>query len=332
MDEERKLVPVFIGGTGRSGTTILRRILSRHSKIASVPFELRVHVDPGGALDLIRDLSDNWSPYNADIAIQRFRSMMRNAGGSSMRLGVLFWKVWIRCFKLLGISPRPYTGMACRRAFGGQHYRESIERLTSDLAHDVSRGIWIGSPAYRVPSKLYNATLHDREFLEKRLSDFFHGLFAKRATRGETHIVEDTPYNLLHADGLLGLFPRMRLIHIYRDPRDVLASYQRFSWGGTDFAVIARRLADIYRRWLVVREALPSESFMEISLETLAEQPTAALTQLCEFVGLEFEESLLEIPLNRVNAGRWKKDVPPGEWEAAEPFISPYVDLYGYSP
>ena len=44
--------PIFVGGTGRSGTTPTARILGTHSKVARFP-ELRVHVQMGGVVDLM---------------------------------------------------------------------------------------------------------------------------------------------------------------------------------------------------------------------------------------------------------------------------------------
>lgn len=44
--------PLFVGGTGRSGTTIVAQLLGAHPQAALVPIELRFHVDPGGLCDL----------------------------------------------------------------------------------------------------------------------------------------------------------------------------------------------------------------------------------------------------------------------------------------
>jgi hypothetical protein len=130
---------------------------------------------------------------------------------------------------------------------------------------------------------------------------------------------------------MMGLFPDLRFIHIYRDPRDVLASYRGFSWGGDDFAIIARRLAGIYGRWFTIREQLPPDSYLEMGLEALAAEPTATLNAVCEFIGLDFEESLTSIPLDKVNAGRWKRDIPAREWEMAEPCLREFIEAYGYA-
>lgn len=40
--------PVFVGGTGNSGTTIVGRMLGHHPQYALVPIELKFHADPAG--------------------------------------------------------------------------------------------------------------------------------------------------------------------------------------------------------------------------------------------------------------------------------------------
>ena len=44
---------VFVGGTGRSGTHVVARLLGRHSRLENITNEVRFHVDPGGFPDLL---------------------------------------------------------------------------------------------------------------------------------------------------------------------------------------------------------------------------------------------------------------------------------------
>ena len=69
---------IFIGGTGSSGTIAVRKILLKHSMTYGFINEARFIVDPGGILDLIDSLSQNWSPYNAEDAILRFENIINN--------------------------------------------------------------------------------------------------------------------------------------------------------------------------------------------------------------------------------------------------------------
>jgi hypothetical protein len=44
---------VFVGGTGRSGTTVLGSLLGRHSRFFGVPIECRFHCNPKGLADVV---------------------------------------------------------------------------------------------------------------------------------------------------------------------------------------------------------------------------------------------------------------------------------------
>jgi hypothetical protein len=52
-DPEATAPFVFVGGTGRSGTHVLARLLSRHPHFALVPVEVRFHVEDRGFPDLL---------------------------------------------------------------------------------------------------------------------------------------------------------------------------------------------------------------------------------------------------------------------------------------
>ncbi|MGI8727851.1 MAG: sulfotransferase family protein [Solirubrobacterales bacterium] len=51
MPEPRPLI--FVGGTGRSGTHVVARILGKHADLHNISNEVRFHVDPGGFPDLL---------------------------------------------------------------------------------------------------------------------------------------------------------------------------------------------------------------------------------------------------------------------------------------
>lgn len=67
------MIPIFSGGTGRSGTTILQRYLSIHSQIsASNPPEIKILTDEGGLLDLYENKNiNNFEEYMYKIKNQK---------------------------------------------------------------------------------------------------------------------------------------------------------------------------------------------------------------------------------------------------------------------
>lgn len=323
------MIPIFVGGTGRSGTTILKKIFTQHTKIVSLPCELRVIIDPDGALDLVSDLTDRWSPYHADLALHKFRQLLLDGFRARSKAAVFVGKIERSLLNRLGISSRRYPGLGLAYYFGIRDIDQRIDVLIDSLSFHVSSGSWAGSLPYRINSKLYDVVPGSRANVAQIVAQFFDEIYMNMAQDAQTHWLEDTPYNILYADELSLMFPEMRLLHIFRDPRDVLASYRGFAWGGDDFVASARRLAGIYQRWSTVRENLPQGCILEISLEKVSASPEAELARICNFIGLEFEDALLAIQLNKVNVGRWKVDIPESEWEAIHRVLSKYIVEYG---
>lgn len=51
--------PIFVGGTGRSGTSITAELIGHHQDIALIPVEIRMHVDAGGLPDVLSGQLDS---------------------------------------------------------------------------------------------------------------------------------------------------------------------------------------------------------------------------------------------------------------------------------
>jgi hypothetical protein len=144
-----------------------------------------------------------------------------------------------------------------------------------------------------------------------------------------THFVEDTPFNVLYFDGIRRLLPESRLVHIHRDPRDVVASYVHRTWSPSDPEMAARFYVEIMRRWEAVRESLPPDSFIEVGLAALLDQPEAVLRRVCGFWGLPWTGALLGVDLSRSNRGRWRTDLPPKTLRRVEEILGVYMERYG---
>lgn len=322
--------PVFIGGTGRSGTTILKQVLMHHPQIAAIPRELRVIVDPYGALDLKQALSERWSPYNADHAIRNFRKLMMKSRSVSL---------WARAerkyFPKFGIAPRRYITMGFDKHFGKPYYQNRLKKLLSDLSYHVARGNWDGTPSLQLLPEIYETDYLGNETIDSLLGNFFRDLYAQRNPDGsKTHWIEDTPYNLLQVPELRDLFPDMKFLHIYRDLRDVLASYFRHDWGGDDMNATARRLANIIKRWLIIRESLPADMFLEVRLEALAAAPGEEFQKICDFIGIPFADQLKDnvaaLNVDRMHGGRWEREIPAEKQAEIINILAPALSAYGY--
>lgn len=330
---EKRMKPIFIGGTGRSGTTILKQVLLHHPNIVGMAdAELRVLTDPGGGLDLILALSRDWTPYKADYAIQTFQRLMSHAGARASLPERLLTNLLMR----VGASPRRYIGLNLADRFGRAYFSQRLARLIDDLTYHISPGRWVGSPSYRLRSRIYEVDPLPFSTAAARVGAFFHDLYthlARRQGKDATHWLDDTPYNLLRADLLMDTFLEMKFIHIYRDPRDVLASYIRQDWGGDDVVATARRLANTLATWERIRTKLPASAYLEVAFEDLARSPGEQLARMIAFLDLPDyhfrEDELSLIDPDRAHIGRWKEEIPPEVMVRAMNYLAPWGERYG---
>ena len=104
----------------------------------------------------------------------------------------------------------------------------------------------------------------------------------------DPRLIEFLP--LLHAN-----FPNARIIHIYRDPRDVALSKMKAEWS-SGRAAIANLFAGRAQWSLVGRNgrALFGSNFHELSYENLVNLPKAEMVKVCEFLDIDFVTEMLD--------------------------------------
>jgi len=74
------VTPIFIGGTGRSGTTVLGDLLNEHSLVrTSNPTELKFLANRGGFLDVVFGSMNSQIENREKISIFNFRTYRQRA-------------------------------------------------------------------------------------------------------------------------------------------------------------------------------------------------------------------------------------------------------------
>lgn len=109
--------------------------------------------------------------------------------------------------------------------------------------------------------------------------------------------LEKTPGHALFIPEIVQLLPAAKIIHLLRDPRDVVASLLAASKGwGKNWA--PRRAKHAARLWCEhTRQAqaagkrLPPGQFLEVSYEALLENPSAGLVSIARFLNLPWADS-----------------------------------------
>jgi hypothetical protein len=179
---------------------------------------------------------------------------------------------------------------------------------------------------------------------------------------------EKTPRHIFRINDILTRFPDAKVVCMSRDPRAVVASYRDWqNQGGFDFerdpghreALEAEQNrvrrsyhpATISMLWraqanaaLKAREQWGPHKVYLQRYEDLVVEPERELRQLTEWLGLSFEESMLEVPMHnssyerfaqkqgitRTAVDRWKTKLTPGEIRIVDRICKSVMQSLGY--
>jgi hypothetical protein len=195
----------------------------------------------------------------------------------------------------------------------------------------------------------------DRSWLAERLlsagstyTELFASLIAAYAeSRSKERAGEKTPEHALHVETLLKWFPAATIVHVIRDPRDVVASLHRMPWGRSSTAANAEwwtRLVSAAQRV----EGLPSCS--TVRYEDLVHEPESVLRSLCRRIQEPYVPELLSMdsadtevadrswfrrayePLSRSRVALWTTELTERQVRVVEWVAGPLMTAYGYDP
>jgi Sulfotransferase family len=307
--------PVFIGGTGRSGTSIAASLIASHPDFCLPCHENKLIVERAGLIDIVNQLSGRYDILRNHFAVQAFvtrAQKLRQHGFNDVQLNSEVQRLMTQehmgahaaMEQVQRSNPHIHGSIhAIAAGFGADHYWQCISRFVIGIASYASeRGIMdtdgLLQPFFITKQLTREAILSEcRSFLDQLYGP---SMVSSHAARW----IDDTPANFLYADFLHELYPNMKLVHMMRDPRDVVASYLDQVWTPSDPQQVAQLCAGMIDSYCELRSKLPPESVLEVRLEDLVEHTDETLTKLADFLGVEpgFNASL--ISQNAAHIGR----------------------------
>jgi GNAT superfamily N-acetyltransferase len=291
---------------------------------------MRFLIDPDGIAEFYRTFSQMWSPYLYDVRVRRLEKLLndmgRPSGVSKLLLRAINWSGLTKKMPYT-LAPR-YAEIALEQACPG--YGEMVRELIAQLVDFRYRGRWIGSRFLQTSALAYKAPLSQHALAS------LLGTFAQRVIQRivelqrAQYFVEDTPWNMLWFGELLDLMPTAKLVHIYRDPRDVVASYTQQRWSPTNPILAAQWYKGIMEQWWRVRAHLPPDSFREISLEHFVDNTEQCIHEVCRFWEIPYHPALMRTDLSHSHAGRWKRELNAHDQQAISAILAEPLKLMGY--
>lgn len=293
-----KVVPVFVGGTGRSGTTVMGDLLGKHPDVrTSTPIEIKFLANRSGLLDVVFGRDEDVARTKTNVTVLNFRTYRKRKKKESERSERIWlefvdqiWKKW------WDIDAPPPHGRGLTSGIS----KENLERLMNSLRRDLKLNrIWAA-----------------RRFMKRFIA-------LQYQAGSERYWVETTPMNIPMADKLLKLFPNSLFITMVRDPRDVIASLLTKNWGPTTpmegLAWIEKRLTDGHK----ALQHIPVKQKITIALEDLAihnrEESYKAVLNFLSLADSAEMRKFFDEELTPKNAtsGRWKEEISSPEFDAA---------------
>lgn len=254
---EQRTSCIFVGGPGRSGTTLVAHGLAQHPAVCSFyDVELKVFCETNGLIDLRGTLTDQYSPTRALTAIRQFREVVDALieGGYGQSPLALYG----RPSRWRGMTDR-FLGKLLVDDFPVRATAEEFDKAVHGLVADLARAASSNKP-------------------------------------GSTTFLEKTPGNLLFADTIERFAPGSRYVHVMRDPRAIASSLLRISWGPDSIEACARWVSNYGRAWQATKERLAAAGidFLELYLEEIVEAPDREGGRATKFLGLSSVAGLFD--------------------------------------
>jgi len=170
---------------------------------------------------------------------------------------------------------------------------------------------------------------------------------------GKPRVGEKTPTHFRKIRHLHRLFPDARFVHIYRDPRDVVASAVRKGWFAASHVEAARQWCNTMHGHKQHVQTLPGHVYTSIRFETLLEECESELKRICRFLDEPFEPDMLPYdkgsdagsadwqkpwkesalqPLDKARIGAFRQDLSPRQIAVVQRVIGSRLERYGYRP
>ncbi len=162
-------------------------------------------------------------------------------------------------------------------------------------------------------------------------------------SQGKPRYGEKTPHHALFAETLCEWYPGATILHLVRDPRDVVASLQRMPWAAN--SIVAN--AGIWKECnLAAARSSHRTTYLLIRYEQLVSDPEQELIRICSFLGEDFTASMLapdtsppanhtqmrphQLAVTQERLGLWKQELTTGQVSLIEWKLGDGMDRFGY--
>lgn len=262
--------------------------------------------------------------------------------------------------KILALNELHFFGdLCCPQNAPETLDKKQITRLAGDLLARQAHGLWGAGRLPRDEAAVQGVCERLEAGKCTAYDVFAEVCLASAAAAGKSIACEQTPRNIYYARTILDAFPRARILHIIRDPRAVAAS-QKNRWQLRRLGASNVPRAELIRTWINYHPVTMAKLWKHatvkagalidhprvriVRFEDLARDPRNVIEALCGFLGIEFEDAMLDVPqwgsstISHETASgitsdvidRWTSILDRGEVAIMERLTGKQMALHGY--
>jgi hypothetical protein len=188
------------------------------------------------------------------------------------------------------------------RAYGDPQNEREARRLATIILNMTWVRAWGLSltPSFFADCRAY------REVLSRLYEEWMR-------KEGKIRWGDKTPLYVKEIPTLLEIFPLAKIIHIYRDGRDVALSWLHTDFGPKNLFTAACQWKYLVNTGLRTGASLSPETYLDISYETLLSRPEVTMKRVCAFLNEPFCDDVLRpnrLPpeVNVMRRNTWASD------------------------
>ncbi len=216
------------------------------------------------------------------------------------RSGTTLLRMMLDSHSTLAIPPETYFAVRAEAAFE----RTGVQGVVESI---VDSPVWAD---FGLASADLTAAVHSRPAASAEgVLRAFYELYAARW--GKPRWGDKTPIYVLAMEKIQRLVPEAHFVHVVRDGRDVAVSTAPLWFGPDEVGELAGEWS---RQLRSARRQAPSlAAYTEVRFEELVRDPAAVLRELCAFLDLEWEPSMLDY--HRDGLQRLADEMPAFRWD-----------------
>lgn len=284
---------VLVGGTGRSGTSLVYYRLLLNKEVCGYPeFESGLFSMNDSLLDVCDVYVNTYSPDRFDQICEVFKYNVQQAFDNISLGGLISSKIRFKPNRMVS---------------------RYIDTFVRGLKND------------RLSGSSY------MECFRQRSNILLVQLFKYNSSRSNV-LLEKTPHNVLHFKRIKDIFPEAKMLHIVRDPRAVAESVVRQQWGASSYkeAVIWVKL--ILETWIQQYEnhEFDIESCRCIRVEDLVAGYEEKEKMVRDFVGEKLENMTLYANPDALDG--WRKNISDDDFDYANQELNNVMQFFSYIP